>query len=312
MKQIFKLTACALFSLAVSSVGNAECNINLSIVRVPQTEAVPAAAENYMVTKLQNIMTSDGISVDESSNQFFIAGRFTHIMEDVIPGPPSQMALHTTLTLYIGDIQSETVYATTILDLRGVGTSSERAYINSMRLLNGQNKTIAAFISSAKKKIISYFDSNFPQILAQADRAAAQHNYDEALWKLSMIPECSKGYKQASETSLKMFQSYIDQQGTALLARANAIWSSGHDAEAASDAFGYLVQIDPDTSAYPQALALATEIKSSVKSDRDFELRQKYNDAIDIEKRRIEAAREVGVAYGKGQQQHTTNLMWLH
>ena len=52
-------------------------------------------------------------------------------------------------------------------------------------------------------------------------------------------------------------------------------------------------------------------MKKQVKSDRDFEYRQKYNDQIDLERRRIEAARAVGVAWGNGQKPTTTNIAWI-
>lgn len=50
------------------------------------------------------------------------------------------------------------------------------------------------------------------------------------------------------------------------------------------------------------------EIKKQIRSDIDFEMRDKYKDSIDLEKRRIDAARAVGVAFGNGQQPQTTNL----
>ena len=48
-----------------------------------------------------------------------------------------------------------------------------------------------------------------------------------------------------------------------------------------------------------------------MRSDIDFEMRQKYNDQVKIERERIAAIRAIGVAYGKGQQPTTTNLMFL-
>lgn len=311
MKQIITTLALAFGMIAVPLHGKAECNINLSVARAYQTENIPARTETYLESRLQQALTADGVSVGEGVSQFFVAGKFTHVMEDVVVGPPMQKALHTTLTLYIGDLQSETVYATTTLDLRGVGTSSERAFINAMRTLNGANPKIEAFIAGVRKKIVSYFDANYQQIFAQADRAASQHKYEEALWRLNMIPECCIAYDQALAKSKKVYQHYIDQQGTALLSKAFAVWGASHDASAAEDAFGYLLQIDPESSAYAGAQKLAKEISASVKSDRDFELREKYHDSIDLEKNRIDAAREVGVAYGKGQQPQTTNIMWL-
>ena len=62
---------------------------------------------------------------------------------------------------------------------------------------------------------------------------------------------------------------------------------------------------------YADAAKLMTEVKRQVRSDIDFEMRQKYNDQVKIERERIAAIRAIGVAYGKGQQPTTTNLMFL-
>ncbi|MDE6229873.1 MAG: hypothetical protein K2M40_08820 [Muribaculaceae bacterium] len=305
------LSALAALILSAGAVAQSDCTISLSVLRAPQTENIPAQTEEYLVTRLQSALTADGIVAGENLSQFFIAGKFSHVMEDVVPGPPRQFALHTVLTLYIGDAIGENIYATATIDMRGIGNSTERAFINALRTLNANNPTVATCVNNAKKKITAYFDKNYPQILTQADRCAAQHNYDEALWRLSMIPECCAGYAQAEAKTSQYYQRYINQQGTALLSLATAAWSVAHTPEAAAKAFGYLTQIDPESSAYTAAQALAVEMKTSIKSDRNFELRQKYSDAVDIKRRQIEAAREVGVAYGKGQQPQTTNLTWL-
>ena len=57
--------------------------------------------------------------------------------------------------------------------------------------------------------------------------------------------------------------------------------------------------------------SLMKEIKSQVRSDIDFEMREKYADNVKTERDYIDAMKAVGVAYGKGQQPSTTNLMWL-
>ena len=38
---------------------------------------------------------------------------------------------------------------------------------------------------------------------------------------------------------------------------------------------------------------------------------KKWQDGVDLESQRINAFREVGVAYGQGQQPTTTNIGWL-
>lgn len=290
---------------------NAECTVNLAVLPSPQAEDVPQATVNYLNTRLEQLATAEGIIADPSMGQFFLTAKFSHILEDVVPGPPAQTALHTNLTLYIGDINAETVYATTTLDLRGVGTSAQRAYINALRGVSPRNREITAFINKGKQKIIDYYNKNYRQIIATADRAAAQHNYEEALWRLSFIPECSVGYGEAMTVIQKYFQAYINQEGTSLLNAAMAAWAAEPDANGAAKAMAFLMGIDPESTAYPGAQKLMAEIKASVKSDRDFELREKYHDRVETERRRIDAAREVGVAWGRGQQPTTTNLMWL-
>lgn len=306
LKSVF----CGILSFS-ALMASAECTVNLAVVSAPQDENVPQATINYMNNRLSQIVNKKGITVDAGMGQFFIAGKFNHILEDVLPGPPVQTALHTTLTLYIGDMNSKTVYASTSIDLRGVGTSDQRAFINAMRGLNDNNSSVASFIEAGKRKVIAYYDSNYPQIIQRADRYAASHDYEAALWQLSFIPECCAGYNAAMASTKKYFQLFIDQQGEALLNQAYACWAANPNEDGAVDAFGYLTQIDPASASYKRAMALAKEIKASVKSDRDFELHDKYKDSVDIEKSKIQAAREVGVAYGRGQQPTTTNLMWL-
>ena len=53
-----------------------------------------------------------------------------------------------------------------------------------------------------------------------------------------------------------------------------------------------------------------TEIRDKVLADWQFEMK-KWQDGIDLESQRIEAMRQIGVAYGNGQQPTTYGLGWL-
>lgn len=289
----------------------ADCELNVAVLAAPQSENVPEATSQYLTTRLAQAATQNGIAADVTGSDIFIAGKFNHIQEDVLPGPPVQTALHTVLTLYAGNVNDQTIYAMKTIELRGVGTSTERAFINAMRTINSRNGEVAAFVDEATGKIIAYYDKNYPSIIERANRASSLHRYDEALYLLTQIPECCKGYGQVTPLVDKAYQNYIDYVGEKLLTVAQAEWSRSPDERGATLAFASLVQIDSESSAYAGATKLAAEIKASVKSDRDFELREKYHDSVDLAKRRIEAARAVGVAFGNGQQPTTTNLMWL-
>lgn len=309
MKRIILSTLVMVGSLSLCSAQ--DCTIDLCVLNASQTEDVPDATVDFLNNRLIQICNNDGIATDPVQSQFFITGKFNHIVEDVVPGPPVQTALQTVLSLYIGDVSSKTTYASLSLELRGVGTSGQRAFIDALKTLNAGNARINGFLKKGKQKILDYYNSHYTQILTQAERAAAQHKYDEALWRLASVPECCTGYQVVEKHILTYYQQYIDQEGLKLLTAAKSAWGVHPDQAGAAEAFSFLSQIDPESASYPAAMALANEMAKSVKSDRDFELRQKYADQIALEKSRIEGARAVGVAFGNGQQPVTTNITWL-
>lgn len=304
------LCAAALCSaiLPVNAANN--CDMRIAVVDLDQTEEVPAAVTNLLHNRLTQTLTATGATGEQAFGQFIIGGRFNHILHQTLAGPPTQTALQTTLTLYIGDTAEQRVFATETFELRGVGTSLERAYINALGQLNSRNAAFAKFLESASTKIIAWFDTNYPSILHRANNAATMHNFEQALYLVGSIPECCSGYDQAERALLDIFQKYIDYNGVIALNQARAIWAADPTANGARDAFAILLMIDPSSSAYPQAQALLEEIKRSVRSDYDFETREKYRDQIEITRARIEAARAIGVAFGNGQQPTTSNY-WM-
>lgn len=299
------------FALIHCSHVYGQCRICIGVEISMQQTDVPAATAEYLASRLKQIASDNDIVSDTGMSPFVLTGKFHHIMKETLPGPPIQTALNTSLTLYVGDVNSQTVYSMTSLELRGVGNGSERAYINAMRSLNSCNDAVKEFLSNAKNKILKFYDTNYKQIISRATHAANIQRYEEALWLLSMIPECSKGYDESVKLANDIYQKYIDRSGASLYAAAQSIWAAAQDETAASEAFSYLQLIDPTSNAYSNAQLLAKEIKEAVHSDRQYNLHKKYTDEIDLERERIECIREIGIAYGRGQQPVTTNLNWI-
>lgn len=302
----------ALASVAISTIASAQnCQVSLAVAPITQGEDVPDGVSEYLESRLAQLITNEDAAVDPAIGQFFIAGKFNHISENVLPGPPIQTALHTYLTLYIGDIQSKTIYASTTVELRGVGTSGQRAFINAMRAVNERNSKIEKFLNAGRSKVLDYFNKNINTIIAKANRAAQQKRYDEALWILSSVPECCNGYAKVSKLEQEYFSKYIGNEGTKILQQARAAWAASQNREGARTALALLSLIDVDSSAYPAANQLIEEIRQSIHDDKFFEEREKYNNSVETEQLRIDAIRQIGVAYGRGQQPTTTNLNWI-
>ena len=72
-----------------------------------------------------------------------------------------------------------------------------------------------------------------------------------------------------------------------LLNKAKALWTSGQDQQTAYDVCALLAQIDPDAACYNEAGKLMKEIKSQVRSDIDFEMREKYHDQTVLQQQEL-------------------------
>lgn len=303
---------CVIASLSLTSNGFAQdCDVPLRIVNCPQVENVPDGVIDMLNSKLSNAVSSDGIIASIPYGQFFITAKFNHITEDVVAGPPRQFAVHTSLTLFIGDLEGQQIYSSKTFDLRGVGSSSQRALINSLQSINSRNSNFEQFVDLGRRKIIAYFDNNYSAILAKANKAARMKKFDEALCYVCSIPECCSGYAEASNEILILFQAYMDSDSEVLYNKAYCAWTSSPNSDGARIASMYLSLIEPSSAVYSKGQQLAKEIKSTVRGDYVFEKQEKYKDSVSIKKAYIDAARQIGVAYGNGQQETTTNLLWI-
>ena len=95
------------------------------------------------------------------------------------------------------------------------------------------------------------------------------------------------------------------------LTEARALWAANQDMATAEQIARMLADIDPESGSYKGAMELLADIKKQVRLDIDLDKRQKYEDEVELEKQRINAMREIGVAYGRNQKPTTTNLAWL-
>lgn len=307
-----KKSLASLIMTAVSLTLSAQdCDLQIQVV-TPQANVCgddPKVAE-MLATRLVSALNGAGMSASGSFGQFYLSGRFDDIHKELVPGPPAGVMVHSTLTLMVADMFDGKVFASQSFDLRGVGTSAQRAYINALSPLNGRNNRLKDFVKSVNRQVIDYFDANYRTLLAKAKTAASRQQYDEALYYSSIIPPCCKGYGEAERLMLGYYKDYIDLQGTRLFEAARHAFAVNPDSTGAVEAYALLEQIDPASKVWTSAIAFADEVKRQTQKEYDFEVHQKYDDAHEMNLRKIDAARQVGVAFGQGQAANTTNILW--
>lgn len=288
-----------------------DCDLPISVVLWQQTEELPQAVESVLENQLSRIATASGLDTGVSLGQFILTARIDVLDKSIHQGPPIQVVNNLGVTFYIADANTKTKFASEYIEVNGVGNNETKSLINAVRSLNAGNSKIKALLNNGKKKIMDYFDNNYKNILSEAERKASMQMYAEALSLAVSIPQCSKGGAEATTIAMNIYTKHLDKYNQMLLNKAQAIWNAGQSDTEASEAGELLALIDPDAACYDDAMKLSKEIKSQVRKDLDFEMREKYSDSVKLEKQRIDAIREIGVAFGKGQKEQTTNLTWL-
>lgn len=298
-------------SMAVAgSLQAQDCIIPISVDLDETFSQVDAASARILENQLRRAATASGLNADGTYTQFFITAKVDVLDKEVTSSAPAQVVQNIGVTLYVADQFHQKTFASEYLELKGVGKTEEKSFNFALRQLNAQNSKLRSFINQGKRKILDYYDSQTEYILKDADRAASMQRYEEAIALCASVPTCSKGGDQAAEYGAQIYAHYRDVLNQKLILQAQALWAAGQDADAASEAAYLLASVDPESGCYGEAQALLKEIRTQMRSDRDFEMREKYWAENKLESQRIDAWRAVGVAVGQGPKAQT-NLMWM-
>ena len=282
----------------------------ISVYAADNSENFPEGAKAMIENKLTQLLTRNGIAGLDYMGQFVLTVTTTPLDKDIIAGPPMKISEKMEMNLYIVDAYAKTIFSSTSFTVRGLGETENKCYLNAISRMPLQTPQIAQFIQEGKEKIIGYYDHEGEALIKKAQYLAKQKKYDEALFWVALIPQQSKHYDAALAAGQAIYQQYINNECNVNLAAARQAWAAHQNANGAAAAGEFLAKILPDAACYDDAMALYKEIKGKVLDDWKFEMKQ-YQDGVDLEKQRIEAARAVGVAYGTHQPSKEVNIEFI-
>ncbi len=310
--KIRNLFSVLLFGISIFNISATDCELAIGIdILTGEGDKVPVSITRKLEAKLKMILTHTGIVADDYACQFFITGRFDEAFSTETGGVGGRVLVKSDLQLAICDGTNKKVFATATFPLKGVGATDEQALTKALGSLNAKNPEFINFVDKAKYKIIDYFNKNYPMYLQKAQTALTQRNYDEALYWVMEIPECCVGYNEAHILATTIYNDRIEYEGKQLLAKAEGEWATNPTAKGAQVAYSYLIQIDPATKSYAAAKDLGAKMTKSVKADFDFETKEKYRDQVALEKQRVQAAKEIGIAWAKSQPKTVVKHNWI-
>ena len=310
-----------LFLIAFQFNGNAQVKLDdfgrvILNTYLPDNNSIPAEAKKALETKLSQITTNNGMGGSTANPRFIITAVLNVTTKDIVPGPPQMIAQNIEVTLFVGDAITKTVFANTIVSIKGVGTNENKALIDAIKNINPKNKDITAFLEEGKNKIISYYATQCDFIIKDAEIVAKQEKFDEAIYKLALVPEvCKECYFKTSELIGNLFQQKIDTDCKAKLSKAKMLWSGQQNAKNAEDVIDVISDINPNAACYSSVASFTKEINAKIKAVEKARLQlalKKYNDKITMENKQINAYKEIAIEFAKNQPNTISynNIIW--
>lgn len=251
---------------------------------VPAQLQIPEEAKKLLETKLTQIATSSGMGGSTVNPRFIITASINIGTKDIIAGPPQMIAQNLEVTLYIGDALDNKIYSNKTIPLKGVGSNENKSFIDAIKKINPNHKEIAAFIEESKNKIISYYTDQCDATLQAINTLKNQGKYDEAIYKLSVVPEaCQDCYFKCLDLMEVIYKEKINSDCKTKLKEAQSIWSADLSKQGAESALKVLSLISPQADCQSEISSFIKSVETKLKADEkaqwEFAMKQ-YADNV--------------------------------
>lgn len=259
-------------------------------------------AKTYLENKLNQIIIKNSLIGNQANARFIILAKPIISSKDVLGTAPTTIAMNMELTFYFGDGIEGNKFSSYTMNLKGVDNNDTKAYIAVFKNIKTDDPGLVKFIEDGKSAVIRYYNSQCNQIITKAKSLQQREMYDEALNLLSSIPEaCTSCYNQASPLLQNVYNAKVDYDCKKILNEANMLWSANQDTYTANTISKLFSNVSPKAKCVSEVKQLGTKIAARVKELDKREWDYIFAKDIELEKDKIKAIRDVGVAYGNGQ-----------
>lgn len=308
MKKKILTLACLCVSLLAKAQN--DCVIPMMVFVPQQVDSLTPMAQNKLETKMRQMVTMSGMEGGASFSNFCIVANLIEGSKEVTSGLHPLVAVTSDLELYVGNNYTGEKFASTSITLNGAGRNESKAYTSAFGNINTGNPQIQKFMKDAKQKVVQYYETQVPKIISQARGFAIRREYEEALCLLTSVPVCCSKYADVEQCMFEIYQQYVDYDCTVKVSKARAVWNASQDKEGAALAGAYLASIDPASSCWDDALALAETIRERIGDNWEFS-KELMRDSVTLEKAKIDAIKAIGVAFGQNQKAQTVRENWI-
>jgi hypothetical protein len=293
-------------SISVFNVQAQQANdigkIALSVIMPENVDGLTISQLSKLESKITQITTKAGLAASGYNQTFVIYPKFAiYESKDVESGMQNIRLVTVELSLYIKQISNNLLFSSVSKQLKGSGKNQEIAITNAISQIPVSDKAFISFLEEGKQKIVQYYETNCDDIVKKADIYIKMQQYAQALGILMSVPEeISACYDKILTKSMETYKAYQKQVCSEKLIQAKT-FSAGMDYK---EALHTLSGIDPSADCFAEALTLVKSIEDKIAAEEkeqwDFQMKQ-YNDAVSLQKHRINAIKEIAVSYYKSQ-----------
>ncbi len=295
-----------LFASSALQIIAQDCVIPMDVTIIDE---LPEASYKSLYDKLSKVITMDGVEGGYYS-LFTVLASIEEVQEETIAGVRPTYLKVINLNLSIGNKKTGERFNNISIRLTGSGTTEARAYNACFMNLNNSNKDIANMLQNSKNKIMSYYNSQITNIIAESNKLSSQNMFEDALCILASIPTCCNDYAMVQKKLNAVFIKYSEYDCAEKIQKARAIWAANQSEASAIAAGAYLAAVSPTASCNKEAVQLQNEIRARM--GEEWELQKHIiKSSISQESERIAAARAIGVAFGQNQKTKTYNNNWI-
>jgi hypothetical protein len=276
--------------------------IALSVVMPENIDGLTVSQLSKLESKIIQMATKAGLSASGYNQTFVIYPKFAIYETNTVEGGMQNITVITTeLTLFIKQVNNNLLFSSVSRQLKGSGKTAEIALNNVISQIPVSDKIFASFIDEGKNKIVKYYEENCDDIVKKADAFIKMQQYEQALGLLMSIPEeVSACYDKILQKSIDTYKSYQKQRCAEQLQEARTLIAGRYYDEA----LNVLSGVDPSTECFNDAKTMVKSVENKVNAEykKNWDLQVKiYNDAVALEKQRINAIKEIAVSYYKSQ-----------
>lgn len=259
--------------------------------------------------KITQLLSNNGIISTDYNSGFILQPKIIINSNDVVEGGMQNINVtNMTLQLLIKQEQSNLIFSSLSKNIKGTGKNQNLAMSNGINSLSATDPELIAFLEKGKEKILNYYTTNCTLIMTKSSTLEKSGKYEEALALLMSIPEAATCYTTAQAKSIAVYKSYQRKNCASNINQANASIAS----QDYSSALAFLTDIDTESPCEAQRSQLVKNIENKITAEekKQWNLHLKiYNDAVSLEKHRINAIKDIAVSYYRSQRRPNQTII---